>query len=86
MTRHDAASDELDDADVARLWSAVWLRARRDARGIGATEDERRDAARWFESSAALDLLLALGVPRDRAARLVAGELEAIRTNGRMKR
>lgn len=84
--RPDAAP-ELDDADVAKLWSAVWLRARRDARGVGATASEQRDARRWFASGAALDLMLALGVQEQRAEDLVATELEAINnTNGKGKR
>lgn len=82
------AAPELDDADVARLWSAVWLRARRDARGRGdATPEEQREARDWFASGAALDLLLALGIEPKRAAAAVAAELEAINsTNGKGKR
>lgn len=82
--RPDAAPDELDDDGVGRLWAAVWIRARRDARGVGAAEGERRDARRWFESGAALDLLLALGIHPKRAERLVACELQVM-NNGQGK-
>lgn len=81
-----AAAPDLDDDHVVRIWSAVWLRARRDARGIGATAHERRDAQRWFHSGAATDLLVALGVPQERAERLVAVELEAINNSRKARR